>query len=162
MRNLAMEAHISHDSQVNSFLPPSGAMSFIWSRTQMLDEIWSVLKAVGTWSGMGVVSDQSGLCLSLRGQQLGHVAWDGRIDLPFGPETGKQLQAEELVSPDPERPNHVVFHVRTRADVNRAIWLFRLAYLMPDSKVDVCPECVAPWPGKRMLHHFAAPAKARS
>jgi hypothetical protein len=111
----------------------------------MLKEVWGVVQAVADWPDIAVAPDHGGLCLSLRGVTLGHVRWNGRIDLPFGPEIRDRLVAEEMASPDPERPgtDRVVFDVRTLADVDRAVWLLRLAYLSIDPKVKVCATNIA-------------------
>ncbi len=106
----------------------------------MPKEIWRVVQAVEAWPGVQIAADRSGLCLSLSGITLGHLRWSGRIDLPFGPEARDRLLAEEMAFRDPDQPDTdgVVFDVRTVADVDRAVWLLRLAYLSVDSKVDLC------------------------
>ncbi|MDB5289584.1 MAG: hypothetical protein JWL69_825 [Phycisphaerales bacterium] len=123
--------------QVALTLPPL-AMACMLSRTSTLKELWDVVKTVQAWPGVTIASDGSGLCLSLDGVQLGHLRWNGRIDLPFGPEVGDQLMAEDMVTRDPDPPEtqRVVFDVRTQADVGRALWLLRIAYLNVDSKLE--------------------------
>jgi len=66
--------------------------------------------------------------------RLGHLLWNGRIDLPFGPEAAEQLVAEEMAIRDPSgsHTGRVVFDIQTADDVNRALWLFRFAYLIGD------------------------------
>ncbi|HSZ59991.1 MAG TPA: luciferase family protein [Tepidisphaeraceae bacterium] len=119
------------------FLVPSAPMAFLWSRTSMLKEMWDVVQAVGAWPGVAIAADPNGLCVGMRGVTLGHLRWNGRIDLPFAPELGDRLVAEQMATRDPET-DRVVFDVRTGADVDRAVWLLRLAYLNVGSKLDLC------------------------
>jgi len=103
----------------------------------MLKEMWDVVQAVGAWPGIAIATDPNGLCVVLRGVTLGHLRWNGRIDLPFTPELGDRLVAEQMATRDPES-DRVVIDVRTGADVDRAVWLLRLAYLKASPKVQVC------------------------
>jgi len=115
-------------------LPPA-AIAFLWSRTGRLKEAWEVVQALGNWPGAAIVPDRGGLCLTLGDVRLGHLLWNGRIDLPFGREAADQLIAEEMASRDPGEPHtgRVVFDIQSADDVNRALWLFRFAYLVADS-----------------------------
>jgi hypothetical protein len=63
--------------------------------------------------------------------RLGHLRWDGRLDVPFPVELRNRLVAEEMVGIDPDesRVDRVVWIVRRPADVDRAVWLLRLSYL---------------------------------
>ena len=121
----------------------------------MVKEVWDVVQEVGAWPDVVVTTDLSGLCLTLGGAMLGHLRWNGRIDLPFGPEIRDRLVAEEMASRDPDQPDacRVVFVVRTMADVDRAVWLLRLAYLGVDSNLDACANDVAQSRGKRFRAH---------
>ena len=103
----------------------------------MLKEIWDVVQAVGAWPGVTFASDRSGLCVAIRGVTLGHLGFDGRIDLPFTTQVADRLVAEQMVSRDPYT-DRVLFDVRSVADVDRAVWLLRLAYLSVDSVPDLC------------------------
>jgi hypothetical protein len=106
----------------------------------MLKEVRDVLQVIGAWPGVVMAPDPGGLCLTLGGVRLGYLRWSGRIDLTFGKEIGDRLVAEQMACPDPDQPNtgRIVFVVRTMIDVDRAVWLLRLAYLSVDSKLDVC------------------------
>lgn len=107
----------------------------------MLIQVWEFLQAVGGWPDLTISTDPSGLCIGIQDVTLGHLRWNGRLELPFGPEVGKRLIAEEMAAPDPDRPDtgRLVFDVRTLADVDRAVWLLRLAYLSLDANRRVCP-----------------------
>jgi hypothetical protein len=122
--------------------------SSLSSGTDKRKEVWELVQAVKDWSGVSIVPDPGGLCLSLDDVTLGHLRWDGRLDLPFHSEVRKRLLAEGMASPDPDQPDsgRLVFDVRTLRDVDRAVWLLRLAYLSLDSKLRVCATQVAPVP----------------
>jgi hypothetical protein len=123
------------------------AMAALW-RPSMLKEFWDVVQTVGTWSGAAIMRDRSGVCLSLNGVRLGHLNWNGRLVLPFGPEIRDELVAPRTANldPDPADIGRSIFHVQTAADVNRALFLFRFAYLIADSKQDTCTMVAAQQP----------------
>jgi hypothetical protein len=141
---------------------PPATMAWLWSRTSKLKEVWGVVQAVGAWPGVAIAPDCSGVCLVLRGVVLGHIRWNGRIDLPFGPEVGDRLVAEEMASRDPDQAgtNQVVFDVRTVADVDRAVWLLRLAYLSIEPTVKICATGVARPPVHADEHRFEIAERA--
>ena len=96
-----------------------------------MKEVWQVVQAIRSWQGVAIETDGAGLSFMASGATLGHLHWNGRLDLPFGAELGDRLVAEEMASRDPDQPGtgRVVFDVRRSADVDRAVWLLRLAYL---------------------------------
>ena len=105
----------------------------------MLKEVSNIVKGVKAWPDVTIARDRGGLCVRLRGATLGHVRWNGRIDLPFGPDVRQRLVAEEMAYPDPDQADgRIVFDVHNDADVERALWLFRLAYLTADSASGAC------------------------
>jgi hypothetical protein len=118
----------------------AGIGAWLWAHSGMLKPVWDVVLAVSAWPGVIVAPDQNGLCLRLGGVILGELRWNGRIDLPFGPEMRDRLVTEGLAARDPEQidTERVVFDVRTAADVDHAVWLLRLAYLSLDSNKDAC------------------------
>lgn len=97
----------------------------------MLIQVWEFLQTVSEWPELTISTDPSGLCIALHDVTLAHLRWNGRLELPFGPEARDRLIAEEMAAPDPDRPDsgRLVFDVRTLGDVDRAVWLLRLAYL---------------------------------
>ena len=145
MKHSIRQAEVFHDAPPEATPLPPATMAFLLSRTSMLKEAWELVQAVTDWPGVEIAHDPTGLCLALDGVTLGHLRWNGRIDLPFGPVIRDRLVAEAMASRDPEHPNvdRVVFDVRSAADVNRAVWLLRLAYLSMEPKVDVCATDVA-------------------
>ena len=106
----------------------------------MLKEISEIVHAVAAWPEVRITPSRTGLCLTLGNVTLGRLRWNGRIDLPFGPNVLRPLMAEWMVDRDPDQPDseRAVFDVRGMADVDRAVWLLRFAYLIGDSNVDVC------------------------
>jgi hypothetical protein len=128
----------SRQTRTNVLSAESAALAYLWTRTPILKEVWDVVDAVGAWPGATIAPDHDGLSLMLRGVTLGHLDWNGRLDLPFRPEVRDRLVAEEMASLDPDRAetNGVVFVVRSGVDVDRAIWLLRLEYLIVDANAD--------------------------
>lgn len=124
---------VSFDSSQEVF---PGAMAYLWTRTGLLKEVCDVLQAVKAWPGVAIAPDRTGIGLTLSGADVGHLSWSGRVDLPFGSEVGHRLVAEEMVNHD-SFADRFVFDVRTEEDVDRAVWLLRLAYLSVGSKVAV-------------------------
>jgi len=118
----------------------AAAMAALWSRTGMLKEISEIVHSVAAWPEVRIAPSRMGLCLTLGNVTLGRLRWNGRIDLPFGPSVLRPLMAEWMVELDPNQPDseRAVFEVRGMADVDRAVWLLRFAYLIGDSTVDVC------------------------
>jgi len=115
---------------------PPEAMALLWSRVSWLKEAWDFVQTVMAWPGVTVAVERDGLCMALNGVRLGRLRWSWRIDLPFRREMADRLVVEQMVTRDPENPDThcVVFDIRTPADVDRAVWLFRLAYLSADSR----------------------------
>jgi hypothetical protein len=138
MRHSIAQSDSSHDRQPQVFEVQPAVMGWLWSRTRVLKEVWNVVQAVSAWPGVVMTPDPYGLCLALGKVPLGYMRWDGRIELPFGPETADRLVDEEMASRDPDRPDtdKVVFDVRSAADVDRAVWLLRLAYLSVELNLD--------------------------
>jgi hypothetical protein len=125
------QLNVSRDNQLQVVFPAKASLACLWSRTNKLKEITDVLYAAGLWSGMEYEPDSRGICIARNGATLGLLHWNGRLDLSCWREVAEQLVAEEMASRDPQQPDTggVVFDVRTSADVDRALWLLRLAYL---------------------------------
>jgi hypothetical protein len=125
---------VFRDPKHGALPAPPMAMALLWSRTDM-KEVWHVVQAIRGWRGVAIETDCTGLSFMVGGAALGHLRWNGRLDLPFVAEIEDRLVAEEMVSRDPDQPGTggVVFDVRTLTDVDRAVWLLRLAYLTVES-----------------------------
>jgi hypothetical protein len=135
MTNILNQLTVPRVSQPECCHVTAGTMAFLWSRTDMLKEVWQFVQTVGAWHGAVIRPDARGLCLTLDGVVLGHLGWQGRIELPFGPQVRGHLLEEGMARPDRYRPDtgRLVFDIRDAADIDRAIWLFRFAYLIAGS-----------------------------
>jgi len=104
----------------------------------MLKEVLDLIRAVEEWPGVSFASDRTGLSFTAGGVVIGHLRWDGRLDLAFTPVIRDQLIAEDMAASDPDRPETegVVFAIRAPADVGHAVWLLQLAYLLTDPEED--------------------------
>lgn len=133
MNSFIMQPDTRHQQGMG---PPPEAMAILWSRVSWLKEAWDFVQAVMAWPGVTIAVERDGLCMALNGIRLGRLRWSWRIDLPFEWEMADRLVVEQMVTRDPENPDthRVVFDIRTPADVDRAVWLFRLAYLTADSR----------------------------
>jgi hypothetical protein len=110
---------------------PSAVMGRLWSRTSKLKVVWDVTHAIGDWRGVTFAPGRSGLSISLSGVTLGHLDWNGRLDLPFGPEVSGFLVEEGMAELDASALC-VMLNIQSAADIDRAICLLRLAYLIMD------------------------------
>jgi hypothetical protein len=142
MMHTSTHSVVSRNRRVD-ILP--NAMAALWSRTSMLKEFWDLVQAVGTWPGAAITRDRRGLCLSLDGVKLGHLDWDGRLILPFGPEMRNQPVTEKMADRDPDHADteYAILDVRTADDDHRALWLLRFAYLIEDARRDACATFAA-------------------
>jgi hypothetical protein len=116
--------------------PLPTAVAHLWSHMVRFEEAWHLVQAIRDWPGVMIAPDRHGLRIALHGVMLGHLGWNGRLALPFGPEIGDRLVAEGMVSRNPDQRDmgRVVFQIRAQADVDHAVWLLRLAFLTLDSK----------------------------
>ena len=137
MTHTSTHSAVSRDRRVD-ILP--NAMAELWSRTSMLKEFWDVVQAVGAWPGAVIMRDRRGLCLTLNGVKLGHLDWDGRLVLPFGPAMRNQLVIEKMADRNPDQTgmDYAILDIRAAADVHRGLWLLRFAYLVGDARRDAC------------------------
>ena len=72
-----------------------------------------------------------GLEFNLDMAEVGHIHFNGMVDIPFNSKIRSQLLAEKRAESHHLLPETgwVSFYVRSEADVEQAIWLFRLSYL---------------------------------
>ena len=114
----------------------------------MLKEVSQIVHAVVAWQDVAITQNGNGLCLELSGLKLGYVGWNGRIHVALGADLRDELVAQGMAQSNPDDPNasEVVFDVRDAQDVDRAIWLLRLAYL---DLTPAAPPCRPPRPTGR-------------
>jgi hypothetical protein len=131
MRNVFTDVARFDSAQQDELPATPAAMPFLWTRTSKLDEVWEIVRATRMWPKVAIAADSSGLCFSVTGNSLGHLNWEGRLDLPFAPAVLGELLAQDQAD---DNPNRSFFQVQTKADVDRAVSLLRLAFLTIDSK----------------------------
>jgi Luciferase len=113
-------------------MPSLASTGNLWSRTRLVKEIKQVLDAAKMWLGVVIQPDRYGLQFLAGEAELGYLRWDGLLELPFPSDLRDRLFAEEMAAhrPDLSGSDRAVWIVRTPADVDRAIWLLRLSYLL--------------------------------
>jgi hypothetical protein len=131
MRDFFTDAERFDSPQTDELPATPAAMPFLWTRTSKLAEVWEIVRATRMWPEVAITADSSGLCFSVTGNSMGHLNWEGRLELPFAPALLDELMAEDKADANPDR---AAFQVQTNADVDRAVGLLRLAYLTADSK----------------------------
>jgi hypothetical protein len=127
-----IQSDVFCDAPRGAQLAPSMALAPIWSRTSRLKEVWAIVQEIGTWQGVAFAPLQNGLEVILDHVKLGRLSWSGRLDLPFAAHVADRLVAEgfgDRVSTWPES-ERLVLQIRTADDVDRALCLLRLAYLV--------------------------------
>jgi len=86
---------------------------------------------VSSWHGVTVHAHRfGGVEFRLGRRELGHVHRNGLVDLPFPIRVRERLVAEGTAEPHHVLPDSgwVSFRIRSDADIDRAIELFRLSY----------------------------------
>ena len=148
MTNSIAQPDVFFDPKPDLMSVPWAAIGRLWSRTSQLKLTWDLVHAVGNWQHVKFMPDSSGLSISLGRITLGHLDWNGRLDLPLGPQARKRLVEEKMVVPDARYPGTecVMFLIRNDADVERAVWLLRLTHLIMESTASCGESCVKSLP----------------
>jgi len=95
-------------------------------------ELTSIAQQVSAWSGVTASPHRfGGTEFDLEGREIGHIHRNGMVDIPFNTAIRNQLIAEGKAGPHHILPDTgwITFYIRSDADVQTALWLFRLAYL---------------------------------
>src|SRR3954447_13779743 len=100
MRQPITQPRFSRDPGPAARTAPRVSVGYLWSRTGMLKEIVDLIRAVEEWPGVSIASDRAGLSFAAGGAVIGHLRWDGTLDLPFTPVIRDQLVAEDMAAPD--------------------------------------------------------------
>jgi hypothetical protein len=76
-------------------------------------------------------SNRHGLELAAGDAAFGSFKWSGRLEVSFASDVRDRLIAERVVDCSPDEPceDRISLVVRHVEDVDRAIWLLRLAYV---------------------------------
>jgi len=135
--------------------------------SNMRDKIEHIKQTVTAWPGVTVSPHRfGGLEFNLGGVEIGHIHHNGMVDIPFNSKIRSQLLAEHRAEPHHLLPETgwITFYIRSEADVEQAIWLFRLSYLFYASRgsqkaalkgvLDVPSEVEALHPSDALLAAF--------
>jgi len=98
----------------------------------MREKIEHIKQTVTGWSGMTANPHRfGGLEFNLGSVEVGHIHHNGMVDIPFNSKIRTQLLAEKRAEPHHLLPETgwITFYIRSDADVEQALWLFRLSYL---------------------------------
>lgn len=89
-------------------------------------------KAITGWQGVEAVPHRfGGIEFTLGGVEIGHIHSNGMVDIPFNRKIRDQLITEQKTLPHHILPDTgwITYYIRSDADVQTALWLFRLSYL---------------------------------
>jgi hypothetical protein len=92
----------------------------------------TITHEITSWPGMSAGSHRfGGVEYTLGGTEVGHIHGNGMVDIPFNSKLRDQLIAEGLAGPHHmlKDTGWITTFVRSEADVERALKLYRLNYL---------------------------------
>ena len=98
----------------------------------MREQIELIKQTVTGWPGMTANPHRfGGLEFNLGTVEVGHIHSNGMVDIPFNSKIRTQLLIEKKAEPHHLLPETgwISFYIRSEADVEQALWLFRLSYL---------------------------------
>ncbi len=103
----------------------------------MRERIEHIKQTVTSWPGMSANPHRfGGLEFNLGKVEIGHIHANGMVDIPFNTKIRTQLLDEKRAEPHHLLPETgwITFYIRSEADVEQALWLFRLSYLFYASR----------------------------
>jgi hypothetical protein len=89
-------------------------------------------EAITAWTGVEASPHRfGGIEFTLGGTEIGHIHSNGMVDIPFNRKIRDELIAEGKAVPHHilNETGWITFYIRSEADVEAAVWLFRLSYL---------------------------------
>ena len=92
---------------------------------------------ITAWTGVNASPHRfGGVEFTLGGTEIGHIHSNGMVDIPFNRKIRDELIAEGKAVPHHilNETGWITFYIRSSADVEAAIWLFRLSYLFYASR----------------------------
>jgi hypothetical protein len=97
----------------------------------MIESLKKLDEQVSLWPGISIRSYPSfSRQFRLGSSEVGRVFDDGTLEVPLTRSLREAVLAEGQAQQHPKQDsNRVLFHIRTAADVDRALWLLRLSYL---------------------------------
>jgi hypothetical protein len=96
---------------------------------QLVDQ---VVQQVSSWNGISAEPHRfGGVEFTLEGREVGHIHRNGMVDIPFNTAIRNALITEGKAEPHHllHDTGWITFYMRSEADVETALWLFKLAYL---------------------------------
>ncbi len=108
----------------------------LWEQV-MREAIEELKQTLTSWPGVKANPHRfGGTEFNLGKVEIGHMHSSGMVDIPFNSKIRTQLLAEKRVEPHHLLPDTgwITFYIRSDADVEQAIWLFRLSYLFYASR----------------------------
>ena len=103
----------------------------------MREKIEQIKQTITGWPGVSANPHRfGGLEFNLGSVEIGHLHLNGMVDIPFSSKIRKQLLEEKRAEPHHLLPETgwITFYIRSAADVEQAIWLYRLSYLFYASR----------------------------
>lgn len=103
----------------------------------MREKIEQIKQTVTSWPEVTSQPHRfGGLEFNLGSVEIGHIHHNGMVDIPFNSKIRAQLLAERKAEPHHLLPETgwITFYIRSAADVEQALWLFRLSYLFYASR----------------------------
>jgi luciferase-like monooxygenase len=98
----------------------------------MRDYLNRLQNTVTAWPGVHASPHRfGGQEFNLGSVEIGHIHLNGMVDIPYNSKIRQQLIAEGHAEPHHilKDTGWITFYIHTDADVEHAIWLFRLSYL---------------------------------
>jgi Family of unknown function (DUF5519) len=131
----------------------------------MRQQIEQLQQAVLSWPGMTASPHRfGGLEFNLGSVEVGHVHYNGMVDIPFNSKIRHQLVQEGQAEPHHllKDTGWITFFIRSEADVERAVWLFRLSYVFNATRANgraIIKEALDV-PGELDTLHLSEPLRA--
>lgn len=101
------------------------------------ERVTSIVQAVSGWAGLAQAPHRfGGVEFTLGKVEIGHIHRNGMVDIPF-----TRPIRDQLISEGKAEHHHLLadsgwvsYYVRSDADVEGAIWLFRVSYLQKTAR----------------------------
>ncbi len=140
----------------------------------MRDILNRIQQTVSAWPGVTASPHRfGGVEFNLGGVEIGHFHSNGMVDIPFNSKLRHQLIAEQKAEPHHllKDTGWISYYIRSQADADEAIWLFRLSYLFNATRgkgraevgaaLDISAELSALNPGETLRALFDGVAGKR-
>lgn len=98
----------------------------------MRERIEHIRQTITSWPGITANPHRfGGIEFNLGSVEIGHIHSNGMVDIPFNTKIRTLLLEEKRAEPHHLLPETgwITFYIRSEADVEQALWLYRLSYL---------------------------------